>query len=194
MRIVCISNEKNSAVVTTLIAGLADAFGDSGHRVLSLDPDPSVPLVRKGALLPNLGHSLMSAFTEEHIPYDHVLFHCPASFRGLAMSALAAADLALLAAPIDAAARDAMEVTLRTVAMIERSRGQVLPVLIVPTHERGEDLMLPHGCRRCIAWDEAMSSATTPLFARRALERLASWLISEGTAAPLATAAGRVAA
>jgi hypothetical protein len=188
MRIVCISDDKNMASVGTLTKSLADAFGANGHRVLTLDPDPGVPLVRKGALLPNLGHSLMSAFTEERIPYDHVLFHCPASFRGLAMSALAAADFAILIAPVDTAGRDAMEVNLRTIAMIERSRGQVLPVLIVSTREREEVLTVPHGCGRCIVWDEPVS-ATMPLFARRALERLASWLIAECRPAIAAAAA-----
>lgn len=192
MRIVCISNEQNTDVVATLVAGLADAISAGGQRVLALDPDPRVPLARKGALLPNLGHSLMNAFTEERLPYDHVLFHCPAAFRGLAMSAMAAADLVLLAAPVDAAARDAVEVTLRTVAMIERSRGQLLPVLIVRAQEGGEDLVAAHGCQRCVVWDEPVIS-TMPLFARRALERLTSWLYSKHASLPTVSA-DRVAA
>ena len=183
MRIVCLSSDRDGADATAMIAGLAVALRSQDHHVLVLDPDPRTPLVRKSAP-PSLGHSLMRAFTDAHLPYDHVLFHCLASFRGLAMTALAAADLALLPASGGVSSSEALDDALRTVAMIERSRGQVLPVLIVPlkTPANGLDA-LTNRCCHCTAWDETIPSATTPIAANGALQRLALWLLNDGVAA-----------
>jgi cellulose biosynthesis protein BcsQ len=190
MRIVCLSNERNSLGTTTMIVGLAGALGEQGQHVLVLDPDPRATLVRKATELPTLGHSLMHAFTDEHLPYEHVLFHCPSSFRGLAMSALAAADLVLLPVSGDPSAPDSLETMLRTVAMIERSRGLVLPVLIVPTAEsRSVGADTHGGCGHCIVWDEHVPAGTTPIAAKAALERLAAWLLNDGTTLVRATQA-----
>lgn len=195
MRIVCISSDTDGAEATAMIAGLAIALRAESHHVLVLDPDPRTPLVRKSAP-PSLGHSLMRAFTDEHLPYDHVLFHCLSSFRGLAMTALAAADMAMLPVSGDPSSPEALDNALRTVAMVERSRGQTLPVLIVPlagSTYRGS--ALAHHCGDCMSWDEAVPSPATPIAANGALRRLASWLLNDGSAAVHATqASGRAAA
>ena len=197
MRIVCISSDTDSNDVTAMIAGLAVALRSESRHVLVLDPDPHAPLVRKSAP-PSLGHSLMRAFTDEHLPYDDVLFHCLASFRGLAMTALAAADMALLPVSADASSSEALDNALRTVAMVERSRGQTLPVLISPLLVVPPLIIPPmgsacrnstpvHHCDHCTIWDEAVPSRATPISANGALQRLASWLLNDGAAAVRAT-------
>ena len=176
MRIVCLSSDNDGTAATAMIAGLAIALRSQNHHVLVLDPDPRTPLVRRSAP-PSLGHSLMRAFTDEHLPYDHVLFHCLSSFRGLAMSALAAADLALLTVSADA---QSLEDALRTVAMVERSRGQTLPSLIVPLagspYRAGP---VAQHCTDCTIWDEAVPTPATPIAANGALRRLAAWLLND---------------
>ncbi len=184
MRIVCISSDRDGADATAMIAGLAVALRAESQHVLVLDPDPRTPLVRKSAP-PSLGHSLMRAFTDAHLPYDHVLFHCLSSFRGLAMTALAASDLALLPVSNDA---EAIDGALRTVAMVERSRGQTLPALIVPLsatfHASGG---VASHCGHCTLWDESIPSTHTPIAFNGALRRLAAWLETEGVSAVRAT-------
>jgi hypothetical protein len=186
MRIVCISCDRDGADATAMIAGLAVALRSENQHVLVLDPDPRTPLVQKSAP-PSLGQSLMRAFTDAHLPYDHVLFHCLASFRGLAMTALAAADLALLPVSADPSSPEALEGTLRTVAMVERSRGQALPALIVPFAGSAGRFNVAHPGGPCTMWDEPVPSTATPIAAHGALQRLAAWLLNDGAAAVRAT-------
>ena len=187
MRIVCISSDRDGADATAMIAGLAVALRSTLHHVLVLDPDPRTPLVHKSAL-PSLGHSLMRAFTDAQLPYDHVLFHCLSSFRGLAMTALAAADFAMLPVSADPSSPEELDGALRTVAMVERSRGQTLPVLIVPLAGLASRFSsLSHNLGHCVTWDETLPSAKTSIAANAALQRLAVWLLNDGAAAVRAT-------
>ncbi len=138
----------------------------------------SAALERIAAALPNLGHTLLRAFTDAHLPYDYVLFHCPASLRGLAMSGLAAADLVMLPTQTDASALDALDVTLHTVATIERSRDQALPALVLPTSPVTEIVAQKYRQFGCMLWqNEAHGAQKAPADAH---ERLACWLLGEG--------------
>lgn len=90
-------------------------------------------LERAGAAKPGLGRALVRAFAEPALNYDYVLLDCPPTLGVLMVSALASADLVLAPTQAEPLALRALDGMLRTAAMVERSRGRALPVVVVPT-------------------------------------------------------------
>lgn len=90
-------------------------------------------LERAGASKPGLGRALARAFAAPGLDYDYVLLDCPPTLGVLIISALASADLVLAPTQTEPLALRALDGMLRTAAMVERSRGRALPVVVVPT-------------------------------------------------------------
>jgi chromosome partitioning protein len=117
------------------------------------------------------------------------------------ISALAAADLVLVPTQTEPLALHALDGMLRTVAMVERSRNQTLPVVIVPsmydrrTRVAQDSLAALRNRNGCTVWDEEIPVDTRLREASRntaspekfdatsrgalAFARLAAWLATD---------------
>ncbi len=173
----------------------------AAHIALAPAQAALATLERTSATRPNLGRTLIRAFTDVDLPYDYVLFDCPPTLGGLMISALAAADLVLVPTQTEPLALQALDGMLRTVAMVERSRGQRLPVLVVPsmydkrTRVAQDSLAALRARTGCTVWDEEIPVDTRVREASRntatpaqfdpvsrgaiAFARLAEWIDKE---------------
>jgi chromosome partitioning protein len=162
-------------------------------------------LERSASSRPNLGRTLIQAFSDAKLPYDYVLFDCPPTFGSLMISALAAADLVLIPTQTEPLALQALDGMLRTVSMVERSRKHALPVVIVPsmydrrTRVAQDSLAALRARSACTVWDEEIPVDTRLREASRngaspeqfdaasrganAFARLATWIATNVSAA-----------
>ncbi len=114
------------------IASLARSTGHSGLWLLPAAA-PMATLDRQLAAHKGTGRILANALTMLNNVYDYVLLDCPPTLGLLMINALAAAQRLLMPTQTEALALDGLERMLRSMQMIERSMGRVLPHWIVPT-------------------------------------------------------------
>lgn len=92
-----------------------------------------ITLDRQLGTRPGMGLVLSHALAALAPEVDHVLFDCPPTLGVLMVNALAASDRLLVPTQTEALALAGLERMLRSLSMIERSRGRPLPRTIVPT-------------------------------------------------------------
>src|SRR4051812_18268970 len=92
-----------------------------------------ITLDRQLGTRPGMGLVLSQALAELAPDFDHVLLDCPPTLGVLMVNALAASDRLLVPTQTEALALAGLERMLRSLSMIERSRGRPLPKTIVPT-------------------------------------------------------------
>ncbi|HEX6833386.1 MAG TPA: ParA family protein [Rudaea sp.] len=180
---------------------IADVICDAENGIAIAPAQPSLAtLERARANKPGLGRALVRAFEDPGLPYDVALLDCPPTLGVLMVSALASADLVLVPTQTEPLALKSLDGMLKTAAMVERSRGQTLPLVVVPTlydkrtRAARDSLALLHARTDCVVWHgeipldarlrEASRSGRSP--ARRdpssrgaqALQRLAQWIES----------------
>ena len=114
---------------------IASLARSTGHRGLWLLPAaaPMATLDRQLAARKGTGRILANALTMLTNVYDYVLLDCPPTLGLLMINALAAAQRLLMPTQTEALALDGLERMQRSMQMIERSMGRVLPHWIVPT-------------------------------------------------------------
>jgi chromosome partitioning protein len=96
---------------------------------------------------PGMGLVLSQALAELAPDFDHVLLDCPPTLGVLMVNALAASDRLLVPTQTEALALAGLERMLRSLSMIERSRGKPMPRTIVPTLYDART----HASRACLA-------------------------------------------
>ncbi|MBB6186227.1 ParA family protein [Rhodanobacter sp. MP7CTX1] len=108
---------------------------DTGFQGLSLLPAnaPMATLDRQLARRQATGRILGNALALLSNSFDYVLLDCPPTLGLLMVNALVASQLLLMPTQTEALALDGLERMQRTVQMIERSMGRVLPRWVVPT-------------------------------------------------------------
>ncbi|MDR6643265.1 MULTISPECIES: ParA family protein [Rhodanobacteraceae] len=103
-------------------------------RLSVLPASPAmITLDRQLGTRPGMGLVLTQALAELAPDFDHVLLDCPPTLGVLMVNALAASDRLLVPTQTEALALAGLERMLRSLSMIERSRGRPLPRTIVPT-------------------------------------------------------------
>ncbi|MFZ0870253.1 MAG: ParA family protein [Rhodanobacter sp.] len=123
---------------------VASLARDTGYPGLSLLPAnaPMATLDRQLAQRQATGRILGNGLALLGNSYDYVLLDCPPTLGLLMVNALVASQLLLMPTQTEALALDGLERMQRTVQMIERSMGRVLPRWVVPTMY---DPKTPHG-------------------------------------------------
>jgi len=122
-----------------------------------------ITLDRQLGTRPGMGLILSKALTELAGDFDHVLLDCPPTLGVLMVNALAASDRLLVPTQTEALALAGLERMLRSLSMIERSRGRPLPRTIVPTMFDART----HASRACLdqlreTYGEGVSQAVIP--------------------------------
>ncbi|MET0329798.1 MAG: ParA family protein [Dyella sp.] len=114
---------------------VASLVRETGYEGLSLLPAsaPMATLDRQLAKRPGTGRILANALAGVVDDYEHVLLDCPPTLGVLMVNALVASHRLLIPTQTEALALDGLERMLRSLQMIERSMGRVLPRWIVPT-------------------------------------------------------------
>jgi chromosome partitioning protein len=92
-----------------------------------------ITLDRQLGARPGMGLVLGTALTGLGDTFDNVLIDCPPTLGVLMVNALAASQRLLVPTQTEALALAGLERMLRSLGMIERSRGKSLPRTIVPT-------------------------------------------------------------
>ncbi|MDH5822786.1 ParA family protein [Luteimonas sp. RD2P54] len=90
-------------------------------------------LERRSANQPGLGLALSQALSRHTGGHDYVLLDCPPTLGLLMVNALAAADRLIVPTQTEPLALHGLAGMCRTGEMIERSRGRLLPVAVLPT-------------------------------------------------------------
>jgi chromosome partitioning protein len=122
-----------------------------------------ITLDRQLGTRPGMGLVLTQALAELAPDFDHVLLDCPPTLGVLMVNALAASDRLLVPTQTEALALAGLERMLRSLSMIERSRGRPMPRTIVPTLYDART----HASRACLAqlreqYGDAVSEAVIP--------------------------------
>lgn len=122
-----------------------------------------ITLDRQLGTRPGMGLILAKALAELASDFDHVLLDCPPTLGVLMVNALAASDRLLVPTQTEALALAGLERMLRSLSMIERSRGRPLPRTIVPTMFDART----HASRACLEqlrekYAEGVSQAVIP--------------------------------
>ncbi|TCV94175.1 chromosome partitioning protein [Luteibacter rhizovicinus] len=155
-----------------------DLFGSSGsappasslvhataYERLSVLPASSamITLDRQVGTRAGMGLVLSQALAGLAEDFDHVLIDCPPTLGVLMVNALAASDRLLVPTQTEALALAGLERMLRSLGMIERSRGRPLPRTIVPTMYDART----HASRACLEqlrekYGDAVSATVIP--------------------------------
>ncbi len=122
-----------------------------------------ITLDRQIGTRPGMGLVLTHALAELAPDFDHVLLDCPPTLGVLMVNALAASDRLLVPTQTEALALAGLERMLRSLSMIERSRGKPMLRTIVPTLYDART----HASRACLAqlreqYGDAVSEAVIP--------------------------------
>ncbi|WP_051938419.1 ParA family protein [Luteibacter sp. 9135] len=157
-----------------------DLFGTSGNAIplpvrtlvhatrwdrLSVLPASAAMITLDRQLGTRAGQGLVlsQALAELAPDFDHVLLDCPPTLGVLMVNALAASDRLVVPTQTEALALAGLERMLRSLSMIERSRGRPLPRTIVPTLYDART----HASRACLAqlreqYGDSVSEAVIP--------------------------------
>jgi chromosome partitioning protein len=122
-----------------------------------------ITLDRQLGTRPGMGLILTHALAELASDFDHALLDCPPTLGVLMVNALAASDRLLVPTQTEALALAGLERMLRSLSMIERSRGKPMLRTIVPTLYDART----HASRACLSqlreqYGEAVSEAVIP--------------------------------
>lgn len=106
--------------------------GEKGLHLLPAEPAMAT-LDRQLGNRQGQGLVLQRAITELESDYDRIILDCPPTLGVLMVNALAAASCVIVPTQTEYLALKGLERMTRTLEMINRSRGRVLPHLVVPT-------------------------------------------------------------
>ena len=143
-------------------------LGEIVHRTriedLALVPASGalVTLERRFGLRAGMGLALARSLASAQARYDYCLIDCPPTLGVLVINALVCCEQLIAPVQTEFLAEQSLDRLLRTLAMIERSRGAPLPYLVVPTmfdrrtRAANETLAAIRARRDLVQWDEVI--------------------------------------